>query len=166
MPTTPSTKGSIIDQIGSIGSHFSRLFLTTPDPASLETHGAAPHAIASTTHNGGHHHLNPLPYVYYRQTDGTAPHAIASTTRNNGHHHIDPSPSAYPRQTDGTAPHAIATTTRNSDHHHVNPSPSTYSRQTAKTKTKSRNKDEHSVNSSSVHATRGNRTKKGVRKEY
>ena len=135
MPQTPSTKGSIVDQIGSIGSHFSRLFLTTPNPAYLETRGTAPHAIASTTCNSGHHHLNPLPPAYYQQTDGTAPHAIASTTLNSGCHHLNPLPSAH-------------------------------SWQTAKTKTKSHNKDEQSVNANSVHATRGNRTKKGVRKEY
>jgi len=110
MPQTPSTKGSIIDQIG---SQFNRLFMNTPKPESS-------HAIVSTTSSS---RLHPTP--------GTASHAIVSTKRNS----------------------------------RPIPSPSAYSRQTEKTKVKPQNKDEYSVNTSSVNATRGNRTKKGVRKE-
>jgi hypothetical protein len=132
MPKTPSTKGSIIDQIGSLGSHFTRLvFSATPNPASLETSGDVPSAIVSTTSGSRHH--------------------PPSTTHHQNRRH----PS-----TAGTAPHDLDPTTHDSHHprrRRRGPSPSAYSRQTEKA-------HNNNAEESSVAATRGNRTKKGIRK--
>ena len=131
MPTTPSTKGSIIDQIGSLGSHFTRLFSATPNPASLETYRDVPSAIVSTTSGSRRRHHPP------------------STT----HHQNRPHPS-----TTVTAPRDLDPTTHNSHQpRRRHPSPSAYSRQTERA---------HNNNTEgySVAATRGDRTKKGIRK--
>jgi hypothetical protein len=130
MPKTPSTKGSIIDQIGSLGSHFTRLvFSATPNPASLETYGDVPSAIVSTT-------------------SGSRPHPPSTTHHQNRRH-----PS-----TAGTTPYDLDPTTHNSHHpRRRHPSPSAYSRQTEKA-------HNNNAEGNSVAATRGHRTKKGIRK--
>lgn len=130
LPQTPSTKGSIVDQIGSLGSHFTRLFSTTPNPASLDRHKTVPSAVISTTSSSRHRPPSP----------GITPHA--NLTKHN-HNHRHPASHA------GTAPHDIASTTDNSRRPHGHgPSPSAYSQQTEKA-------HNNNLDENSVAATRG-----------